>query len=65
MKIIKTTGEEVNFVSGVLMRTWVPAFIGWIPVVGGLFGLLDALYIFGDEHQCIHDKIAGTKVISV
>lgn len=65
MKIIKTTGEEVNFVSGVLLRSWVPAFIGWIPMVGGFFGLVDALYIFGAEHQCIHDKIAGTKVISV
>lgn len=65
MKIIKTTGEDVNFVSGVLLRSWVPAFIGWIPLVGGFFGLVDALFIFGEEHQCIHDKIAGTKVISV
>lgn len=65
MKIIKTTGEDVNFVSGVVMRSWIPGAIGWIPLVGGLFGLVNPLFIFGDEHQCLHDKIAGTKVISL
>ena len=65
MKIIKTTGEDVNFVSGVLLRNWVPAFIGSIPLINMIFPLVNALYIFGDEHQCLHDKIAGTKVISL
>ena len=64
-KIIKTTGEDVNFVSGVVLRSWVPAFIGWVPFVGSIFGLVDALFIFGADHRCIHDMIAGTKVISV
>ncbi len=65
MKIVKTTGEDVNFVSGVILRSWIPAVIGWLPLVGGFFGLADALFIFGEEHQCLHDKIASTKVISV
>jgi uncharacterized RDD family membrane protein YckC len=52
-----------GFVYGVLMRSWVPALIGGIPFVGGFFQLADALFIFGDEKQCLHDKIAGTKVL--
>ncbi len=65
MKIIKTSGEDVGFVSGVLLRSWVVGFINLIPVVGSIFPLLDALFIFGDEHRTLHDMIAGTKVISV
>lgn len=65
MKIIKTSGEDVDFVSGVLLRSWVVGFINIIPVVGSIFPLLDALFIFGDEHRTLHDMIAGTKVISV
>lgn len=65
MKIIKTSGEDVDFVSGVLLRSWVVGFINLIPVVGSIFPLLDALFIFGDEHRTLHDMIAGTKVISV
>lgn len=65
LKIIKTDGSDVNFVSGVILRSWVAAAIGWIPVVGGIFGLVDALFIFSSEHRTIHDHIAGTKVISV
>ena len=65
MKIIKTSGEDVDFVSGVLLRSWVVGFINVIPVVGSIFPLLDALFIFGDEHRTLHDMIAGTKVISM
>ena len=64
LKIIKTDGSDVNFVSGVILRSWIPAFIGWIPLVGSIFGLVDALFIFGSDHRTIHDHIAGTKVIS-
>jgi hypothetical protein len=28
-----------------------------------LFGIIDALFIFGDARQCLHDKIADTIVI--
>lgn len=65
MKIIKTTGEDVNFVSGVILRSWLPTAINYIPLVGAFFPLLDALYIFGGDQECLHDKIASTKVISV
>lgn len=65
IKIIKETGEDVDFVSGVIMRAWIPGAIGAIPLVGPIFNLVDPLMIFGDGHQCLHDRIASTKVISV
>lgn len=63
IKIVKTDGTECGFVHGVLLRMWVMSFIGQIPVVGFVASLVDPLLIFGDERRCLHDMIAGTKVI--
>jgi uncharacterized RDD family membrane protein YckC len=63
IKIVKMDGGDVDFVSGVVLRSWVIGFIGMVPYIGGCVGLLDALWIFGEEHRCLHDHIAGTKVV--
>jgi len=57
--------DESNpgFVGTVILRQWVPALIAQIPLVGGIFGLVNILCIFGEERRCLHDQIAGTKVI--
>ena len=34
-----------------------------IPFFGGIVGLIDALLIFRENRACLHDDIAGTKVI--
>ncbi len=65
IRIVKLDGTAVNFVSGVLMRVWVVALLGFVPFVGSLVGLVDPLMIFGDERRCLHDYIAGTKVVQV
>ena len=36
---------------------------GFLAAAGGLFGLVDILFIFGSERRCIHDLIAQTKVV--
>lgn len=41
--------------------TWL---IGLIPGVGNLYGLVDVLLIFREDRRCVHDLIAGTKVIN-
>ena len=41
--------------------TWL---IGLIPGVGNFYGLVDVLFIFRGDRRCIHDLIAGTKVIN-
>jgi uncharacterized RDD family membrane protein YckC len=58
IKIVKVDGSAVGFISGVVMREWVPAIIPG-------FGSLDAIWIFGQEARCLHDLLAGTKVVVV
>jgi uncharacterized RDD family membrane protein YckC len=41
------------------MRYVVNSFLGNLP----FYALLDVLLIFGDERRCIHDYLAGTKVV--
>jgi uncharacterized RDD family membrane protein YckC len=65
IRIIKTDGSPVNFVSGVILREWITAAIGLIPCVGPLVNLVGILMIFGQNQRCLHDHIAGTKVIAV
>ena len=38
-------------------------FVVYIPFVGWIISLVNALFIFGDEKKCIHDKLANTIVV--
>lgn len=62
-RIVRLDGSLPGFGYGVALRSWIPAIIGLIPWVGGLFGLVDILFIFGQERRCVHDHIAGTRVV--
>jgi uncharacterized RDD family membrane protein YckC len=57
-------GGPVGFVKGVVLRSWILMVVAWIPYVGGLIRIIDALVIFGEERRCMHDLIAGTKVVA-
>jgi uncharacterized RDD family membrane protein YckC len=63
IKIIKMDGSPVHFGDGVALRMWVPGVLGAIPGLGAVFGIADLLFIFGKQRRCLHDHIAGTKVI--
>jgi len=39
--------------------------VSQVPQVGGLIGLVDILFIFGKERRCLHDLLAGTRVVNV
>jgi len=52
-----------GFMLAVVWRNFIPALIAAIPCVGAVFVLLDILSIFGEERRCLHDRIAGTKVV--
>lgn len=43
-----------------LIPIWV---VGLIPFPGSSLILIDILFIFGSERRCVHDLIAGTKVV--
>jgi uncharacterized RDD family membrane protein YckC len=72
IKIVKLDGSPVDFVSGVVLRSWVLygttalAQILGIPflmIPGTLLEFLDPFFIFGRQRRTLHDRIAGTKVV--
>lgn len=56
-------GSQAGFVQAFLLRGVIPGAIELIPILGGLFWLVDVCFIFGNERRCVHDLIAGTKVV--
>lgn len=54
-------GRLPGFFQGVILRNWLRQLLSFIP----LFGLIDALFIFGESRRCLHDYLAGTRVFSV
>src|SRR5262245_55510932 len=57
------SGQLLSFGKLIGLR-YVPVWlVSAIPFVGGCLGLVDILFIFGNERRCVHDLIAGTKVV--
>ena len=46
-----------------LLRGTVPFLLGQIPLLGLLFWAVDSCFIFRADRRCLHDLIAGTKVV--
>jgi len=63
IKIIKLDGSNPGFVGAVLLRAIVNGIISAVPYLGGIYGLVDILFIFREDRRCIHDMIAGTRVV--
>ena len=64
IRIVKyDDNSNPGFVHAVLLRAFVSGLIGSIPLVGHLYSLADPLFIFSEEHRCLHDRIANTKVV--
>ncbi len=57
------TGRPIGGVGLILKRYFIPAIFGVIPGLKYIYGLLNVLLIFRDDKRCLHDHIAGTKVI--
>jgi uncharacterized RDD family membrane protein YckC len=57
-------GGNPGFVKAVLLRTFLWALITAVPVVGTLIGVVGILFIFRDDQRCLHDHIAGTRVVN-
>lgn len=63
-QIVDLKGKIPNFGKILLLRYLVFGLIAQIPLIGGLFNLVDILFIFGRERRCLHDYLAGTVVIN-
>lgn len=57
------TGELLPLAKLVGLRVLPVGIVSLIPCAGGLLCLVDILFIFGAEQRCLHDLIAGKKVV--
>jgi uncharacterized RDD family membrane protein YckC len=57
------TGAPAGFVQGFLMRSIVFEFFTQIPLIGPFIAIADIIYLFIENHQTLHDKLAKTIVV--
>lgn len=55
--------RQAGFVHAWLLRNLVPGLIQMLPWIGFAFFLVDSCLIFTEQRRCLHDHIAGTKVV--
>lgn len=65
LAIVTLDGGRPHFAHLILNR-YLPQWVaGFIPGIGPLLGIVDALFVFRNDKRCVHDLIAGTKVIDL
>jgi uncharacterized RDD family membrane protein YckC len=63
IRISDLDGNVPGFATVILLRYLPMSLVTLIPVVGNFLPLADVLFIFRSDRRCIHDLIAGTKVV--
>jgi uncharacterized RDD family membrane protein YckC len=58
-------GAPGGFLRAFLLRGCLARAIRHIPLLGGIFWIVDSCFIFRDDKRCLHDLIAGTKVLKM
>ena len=65
-RIVSNADESLLSLGQVFGLRYLPMYlIALIPLVGNVVTLADCLFIFRKDKRCIHDIIAGTKVVNV
>jgi len=66
LKVVNfSDGQPTPAVKIVFLRKLPMNLLGAVPIVGGIGLLIGIAFIFGPERRCIHDIIAGTKVVQL
>lgn len=65
LRIVQADGARATLGRIFFRRILFPGFLGAIPLLGWLFLLGDALCIFTDGRQTLHDRIADTIVVDL
>lgn len=60
IKVVRLNGGEIELWRLILLRNLAAAAISQLCA---LFGLIDALFIFGREQRCVHDYLADSRVV--
>ena len=63
--IVTLDGQRPAF-GHLILNRYLPQWVaGFVPMIGPVLGVVDALFVFRDDKRCVHDLIAGTKVIDL
>jgi len=65
IRIVRSNGEPVGMGRLLGLRILVIWVLESIPLLGPLFSLVNACFIFRDDRRCIHDLMADTIVVKV
>jgi uncharacterized RDD family membrane protein YckC len=63
IRITRQDGSHPTLWDSFVKRYVSIVVIGQIPFLGYLLTLIDPLFIFGEHRRCLHDRIAGTRVV--
>lgn len=63
IKVVRADGSRATLARIFWLRNVVNGLLGAIPIIGGLYALVDTLMIFGAARRCCHDYIANTVVV--
>ncbi len=65
IKIVSTEDEKVGLVKLLMLRYLPISVATLVPIAGSFLPAADALFIFRKDRRCVHDLIAGTRVIKI
>lgn len=65
IRITDLEGRKAPLANIIFLRYLPVSIVSIIPHVGQLLALIDVLPIFGKNRRCLHDRIAGTRVLNV
>jgi uncharacterized RDD family membrane protein YckC len=66
LRVVNNSGSgNPGFFRSVVLRWWLPILIAPASYLGAAICVFDCMFIFRRNHRCLHDLIAGTKVIRV
>ena len=64
-RIVSVADNKILPFHKVILLRYLPVWvIAYVPLIGPILGLVNPLFIFREDRRCLHDHIAGTRVIN-
>jgi uncharacterized RDD family membrane protein YckC len=63
IRVVRVDGSKAGIGRIFWLRNVVNTLPSFVPLVGGIYTLVDLLFIFSESRRCLHDRIADTKVV--
>lgn len=63
-RIVSVETDKILPLSKIFLLRVLPLnIVASLPIIGSLLAIIDVLFIFRKDQRCVHDLIAGTKVV--